>query len=442
MQELGSQFVVFLGVLCGQKASPPRTRGTQKNRPLSILSKVLSAALAVAGCSNSALAAQPVFHVFGSAGNEARWTPAAKSSPLNPGNFLNLASRSDSSDVTLFGEVSPEDKAWKFHLKLRASGEWNRNSTSSVNISELYWNVSITPWLDVQVGRSIEKWGTGYAWNPTGVVNPRKDPRDPNDRRSSYRGTDNVRVDLFVRDWNVSFLAVPEIDWAGREGKHLLSTGWAARAYRLIDGVDVSLSASGGNGLPNSQGISLARVFGDALELHAEAAASQDTRRYVPGDPGFERQKRPHREILLGGQYTFPKNFNLVVEFFYTGSGLNKQEWSQFHQLVQSGQLELQRGDPRRLLQANLYFVPLTMGKEYGFVRLYVPFYRDKLEAEMIVISSLRDGSSVIRPGVYWKIFPNWSLYWVQSEFAGGNGSEFGQIQVQRTSDFGVRYHF
>ena len=416
--------------------------GARRRMSLSAFSKFVGHALTITACSATPLAAQPVFHLFGSAGNEAHWTPAAKESPLNPGNFLNLPSRSDSSDITLFGEVSPEDKRWKFHLKLRASGEWNRNSTSSINVSELYWNISITPWLDVQVGRNIEKWGTGYAWNPTGVVNPPKNPADPNDRRSAYRGVDNARVDLFVKEWNVSLLAVPEIDWEGKRGKHLLSTGWATRAYRLIKGVDLSLSASGGSGLPNSQGLSLARVFGNALELHGEAAAFQDAQRYVPGDGRFEQQKRPHREILLGSQYTFPKNVNLVVEFFYTGAGLNKLEWSRFRRLVQSSQLELRRGDTQSLLQSNRYFVPLTMGKEYTFARLYAPFYRDRLEGEVIVISSLRDGSSVIRPAVYWKIFPNWSIYWIQSKFVGGRESEFGQIQVQRTSDFGVRYHF
>ena len=41
------------------------------------------------------------------------------------------------------------------------------------------------PWLDLTVGRVIEKWGTGYAWNPTAFIGPKKNPADPNDRRSA-----------------------------------------------------------------------------------------------------------------------------------------------------------------------------------------------------------------------------------------------------------------
>ncbi|HEV8132023.1 MAG TPA: hypothetical protein VGQ81_12280 [Acidobacteriota bacterium] len=399
--------------------------------------------LLVIAASNTLLLAEgPVFHFFGSMGSETHVTPANKQSPLNPSNFLNLQSRSSSSDISLFGELSPEDKSWKFHCKLRGSNEWSRHTTSRADVSELYLNLSVTPWLDFQVGRSIEKWGTGYAWNPTGVLNPRKDPRDPNDRRAAYRGVDAVRADVFARDWNFSFLMAPEIDWTGRHSKRLLSTGWATRAYRLVRGVDLSLSASGGNGLPNSQGISLARVFGNALELHAEAAAFHDTLRYVPTGDGFALQKREHGEVLLGGQYTLPRNINIVVEYFYTGIGLSEKEWQQFGQLVQSGQIRLASGDRRGLLLSNLYFTPLLMGKDYGFMRLYSAFCRNKLEVEAIVISSLRDGSSLVRPGFYWKVHPNWSLYWLQSEFLGDNQTEMGHIQIRRSSDFGVRYHF
>ena len=66
----------------------------------------------------------------------------------------------------------------------------------------------------------------------------------------------------------------------------------------------------------------------------------------------------------------------------------------------------------------------------------------NKLEAELLVITSLRDGSSIIRPGITWKVYPNWSLYWLQSQFAGGAGTEFGYLQVKRASDFGLRFSF
>ncbi|HEY2934346.1 MAG TPA: hypothetical protein VGK99_21600 [Acidobacteriota bacterium] len=385
---------------------------------------------------------KPVFRLFGSVGNETRWTPADDKSPLNPGNFLGVAPRLNLSDMALFGELYPESKSWKLHAKIRASGEWGRHSFSRVDLSELYINYSVSPWLDLQIGRVIEKWGTGYAWNPTGVVNPRKNPSDPNDRRSAYRGVDMVRADLFVHQWNVSLLAVPEIDWSGDEPGFVRSGGWAVRGYRLIRGVDLSLTSSGGGSLPNSQGVSAAKTLGDALEVHAEAAAFQDSLRYVPGSERFVLQKRRHAELLLGGQYTFPRNVNLVAEYLYNGEGLNRTAWSHFRNLAGRGQQELSRGNPWLLLEVNRHYQPLAMSRNYGFLRVYAPFARNRVETELIVLSSLRDGSCIVRPGIYWKIRPDWSLYWIQSEFTGERHAEFGQLQVKRASEFGLRYYF
>ncbi|RPJ58020.1 MAG: hypothetical protein EHM23_18680 [Acidobacteria bacterium] len=389
------------------------------------------------------MAETPDFRLFGSVGNETHLTPGNPSSRLNPGDFLNIPTVSNSLDFNLFTDVVPEDKSWKFHLKLRGANDWNRdNSVSKIEVGELNYSVSLASWLDVQAGRSIERWGTGYAWNPTGVVNPRKNPSDPTDRRDRYQGVDNVQVDLFVRDWNVTLLAVPEIDWDGRDGKHLLSTGWAVRAYRLVQGIDLSLSASGGNGLPNSQGVSVSRVVGNALEIHAEIAAFQDSVRFRPIDGGWMPQTKKHVDLLLGGQYTFPRNVNVVVEYYHSGNGLDSVEWTGYQHMVTGAGQELISGNPVPLLIDNLYYSVLTMARDYAFGRFYWLFHHDKLEAEVLVLANLRDGSSLLRPGIYWKIHPNWSLYWLQSELLGGASTEFGHLQVSRVSDFGVRYHF
>ncbi len=379
---------------------------------------------------------------YGSLGNEAHLTPNNPESPLNPGGVLGIRTLTNSSDFTLFGDINSETKRWKFHFKLRGSSELNSDSTARGSVNEAYWNISITPWLDFFAGRKIEKWGTGYGWNPTGVVNPPKDPRDPNDRRDTYRGVDEIGVDLFLKNWNVSLHGVPVIRWSGQGDRRLLGTGWAARAYRLIKGVDLSLTASGGSGLPNSQGLSVSRVFGKALELHAEAAMFQNTIRYVPASNSFELERRNHAEVLVGGQYTFPHFVNVTLEYYHNGGGLSSSQWLNFERYAQLGASDLAIGNPATLTNANRQFDLMNMGRDYLFQRYAWPIRLNKLEFETIVISNLRDGSTAIRPGIYWKVRPNWLLYWIQTEFIGSPHTEFGNVQIRRSSDFGFRYHF
>ena len=198
--------------------------------------------------------------VFGSAGAESLLTPATIQT--------NVA------DVSTFADLTSD--RWKLHVKLRADA--SDGSADRVRAGEAYAQWCATKWLDVTAGRVIEKWGTGYAFNPTSFVGPAKDPTDPGDRRSAYRGVDMIRADVFVKETNLSLYAL--------EGGQ-----YAARVYRLIRGTDVSLVWRSGQ-----YGVSASRVFGDALELHAEATT---------------------KRALAGGQYTFANDVNVVLEVYH-----------------------------------------------------------------------------------------------------------------------------
>jgi hypothetical protein len=235
---------------------------------------------------------------------------------------------------------------------------------------------------------------------------------------------------------------VPQLDFQKQSSRLVAGTGWAARAYKLVRNVDLSFTFSGGNGLPNHQGVSFARVIGNALELHGELARFQDSLQLVAGDGAWQLKRRSATEVLLGAQYTFPRNVNLIVEYFHSGTGLSSRNWNRFRSDVREGQRALESGNAFPMLQQNRQFAPLRMEQDYSFTRASWPIRLNKLEAELLVITSLRDGSSMIRPGITWKVHPNWSLYWLQSQFVGGAATEFGHLQVKRASDFGLRFSF
>lgn len=329
---------------------------------------------------------------FGSLGAEAQLTPANTASPLNPRNVARIPYRTNVADATLFADATPESRRWKLHLKLRADA--NDRTDDQLTIGEGYLQVSPRPWLDLTAGRVIEKWGTGYAWNPTAFVSPRKNPSDPSDRRSSYRGVDMLRADLFVRGTNVSLYA-------------LQHGAFAARAYRLIAGTDVSLHFRRDDH-GTSQGVSAARVFGDSLELHAEVA---------------------RRRALLGGQYTFHNNVNVVAELYRDGDGLSARQWDTFRAISD-------------LRAANSAYRPLQMARNYAFARVAWPSSDQKLDVELITIASLRDGSALARLTISRKLRANLTAYLIETEMSGRAGSELAYMQVRRVTTFGARLWF
>jgi predicted porin len=332
---------------------------------------------------------------FGSAGAEAQLTPASHESPLNPGNIAAIPYQTNIGDATAFIEASTDDKRWKLRAKLRA--EASDQSVDRGEIGEAFVQFAVTDWLDVTAGRVIEKWGTGYGWTPTAFVGPAKNPTDPGDRRSTYRGRDMVRADIFVKDTSLSLYAL--------EGGAV-----AAKVYRLIRGTDVSLVYRRENGTHDA-GINFSRVFGDALEVHAEVARTSHTR------------------AVIGAQYTFAGNMNVVLEVYHGTDGLTSRQWQSFRDSV---------GDDLR--GANAAYAPLRMARTYAFTRISRPF--GKADLELITISSTRDRSTLVRAGATYKIHPNVSLYAIETELIGGAQSELAYLQVERITTAGLRVYF
>lgn len=319
-------------------------------------------------------------------------TPANDASPLNPGNIAQIPYRTNVADASLYADAKLNE--WKLHVKLRGDG--SDRASDSLKLGEGYVQFAPTAWLDLTAGRVIEKWGTGYAWNPTAFISPKKNPIDPNDHLAAYQGLNMFRADLLARGTNVSLYTLGD-------------RKYAARVYRLIAGTDVSLHlASDHDGM--QQGVSLARVFGDALELHAEVA---------------------RRRAVAGGQYTFHRNVNVVVELDHDGTGMTASEWKAFRS-----------GIDRDLLTANLTYAPLRMGRSYGFVRVDIPSADGNLDAELITLTSLRDGSLLARLTLTRKLRTNLSAYVIDTELAGRNTSELAYIQIRRATSFGVRWFF
>jgi hypothetical protein len=340
--------------------------------------------------------------VFGSAGAESQLTPANAASPLNPGNIVRIPLATNVTDATTFVDAAPEGRAWKIHLKLRADS--SDHASDHLRAGEAYVQLNPASWLDVTAGRMIEKWGTGYAWNPTAFVSPLKNPADPTDRRSAYRGVDAIKTDLFIRGTNVSLYAMQH-------------QTYAARVYRLIKSTDVSLhlyrDRSG-----TKQGISVARVFGDSLELHGEVARTS-------GGQALS----PVVHAVIGAQYTFPHNVNLIAEVFHGGDGLTSREWQSLRDMA-----------PINLRLANGEYAPMRMARNYSFVRVDIPFARN--DVELIAITNLRDRSSIARLSLTRKLASNISAYLIDTEFLGARNSEFAWIQVRRAATFGARVYF
>jgi len=82
----------------------------------------------------------------------------------------------------------------------------------------------------------------------------------------------------------------------------------------------------------------------------------------------------------------------------------------------------------------------MRMARNYSFLRVDVPFGSN--DFELIAITNLRDGSSIMRASFTRRLMANISAYVIDTEFLGGRSTEFAFIQVRRVATFGARVYF
>jgi hypothetical protein len=398
--------------------------------------------------------------------NEIVATKANRSSPFNPDNlWLDLETWSDS--LVASGEASfAPIKQIKFAGSFYNRFDHGKSNTDRLRLKELYANFSLNSHWDVAAGKRILKWGTGYAWTPTGFLDPPRDPRDPTDRLNQYEGRESIEARATYGNHNLTgVFSSPQLfsHLKTRRGDNQ----WAFKYNALMHGLDYSLVASfGGIHSPNRYGMNATYVIGKALEIHGEAAAQRGSRLLYPLaiaeedpaktylQPPYARLKehdgRIYLKTLLGINYTFSSGWNLVAEYYRDGTGLDSSEWQKLGEFVafNEEQHRLQAGTDLATITlpaANLLwtvqgFTEFNRHRDYIFTRLSRTRIARKWELENITIFSMRKPSMIWIPQVSFDFSEPVGVYIRYSHYAGGRNSEFGSLPFRSFLSFGLAF--
>jgi hypothetical protein len=317
--------------------------------------------------------------------------------------------------------------------------------------AELYASFSPRPWLALLAGRKRITWGSAFAFNPTDLVNPPKDPTDPAFQRA---GSWLARVEapfekltmtvLFapsvmrqVSGIPYRLLVHPEYPEAGQPAAgyqrpngeaHFLT---AARLYALVANADVNLIYYFSNRYRSDDdfrdksrfGASFSRYFFDDWELHLEALLQLgSTRRFADSavangglpsaatiDAVLPQRKlasnafSPH--VVLGTRHMFADESNLSVEYYYQADGYSSAELEDYVRLLARAKalgLAPSFGAPSSQggLPQKFTFDPLR--RHYLIAGYNKPKIRDDFAVGATLIAGLEDLSGTVSPMVSW----------------------------------------
>jgi hypothetical protein len=294
--------------------------------------------------------------------------------------------------------VASGDGTWSWRDRVKFGGGLlliaPSDDTPEVRLREGYARASLNSWMDVEAGKRLVRWGTGYAFTPTGLLDPPRDATDPQDRLGLNEGMVMARVDIFRGASALTVAAAaPRL---GRPDSIVTTTPrrlLAMRARTTIAGVEMAVVASAADTRRVSFGGNFTHVIGRQFEYHGELLVHDDDsiwrQRLAPNDP-----TRPRRvSAVLGMQYTFDRaGLNMVAEYYRDGNGLSSVLWDRL--------MEVRAAAPVAAAQATTGGGTLTRPtrRDFLFLRGARVNVDGLIQPEILTLIGLDDGGVTLVP--------------------------------------------
>ncbi len=205
--------------------------------------------------------------------------------------------------------------------------------TALMLINEAYVDVAVTSGLELTAGRKRLSWGSGLAANPTDLLNPPRNPLEPEQQRT---GAFLALAELSSESASMSAGVSAPVETDERalpERLRFDSPLVVARVYSLLAGTDFNfIYYLEGEGSHQYGGLSLSRFFGDHVELHAEALVGDAPPPIpaVPHHPSCPVAERPAADLtaalISGGRYQLLDGSFVALEHLYSSAGFSAEE--------------------------------------------------------------------------------------------------------------------
>jgi hypothetical protein len=323
-------------------------------------------------------------------------------------------------DIDLFARQS-----WNFKNRERLTKKIlvsqqnsSENPAYRLLLNEIYANGEPVSGLQYTLGKKRILWGTGFAANPTDLLNPAKNPLDPTYER---RGAWLFQLENIQEKQTFAGFFAPEVledknslpqdigvlsEGDGRRRVHFLT---GVRWYQLVSDADLNLmvfyserfreqiSGALSAGASWSQ---IATSISKQLETHAEALVRQGSNRgSSTGESRLESNKLFVR-VLFGGRYDFENESSFVFEWLHQSDGDSMSDV----QTRLRRQFDLVRRNPTLVPSESS---PVVM-KNMLFLNYQRYKFTDDLFLSWSIAHNLHDQSGFQGPLLQWT--PNQSL--------------------------------
>jgi len=324
-------------------------------------------------------------------------------------------------------------------------------SDAEATIFQGYLSLKLSPSVSVYAGKKTLRWGKGYAWSPTALVERQKNPNEPDLAREGYWMITSDYTKSFIgalKTFSFTPVIIPVSQSVNSNFSKKEGLNFAGKIYLLFLDTDIDLVVLAGKSQSTQFGLDFSRNIRSNWEVHGEIAVLKDLERsYVADDGQIQKEIFDAASYLLGLRHLSEAETTYILEYYHNGIGFGSSEMQAFYSFVDDAyQRYLLLGDESLLkdsagLTSYNGFTPMA---DYLFLRVMQkdPFGILYLTPAATAIVNLSDGSASLAPELIYKGFTNFELRLKAAILTGKSREEFREKRNRFRLELRVRYFF
>lgn len=364
--------------------------------------------------------------------------------------LLSFFDQDQDSSRDLFGVTLQPDLNWQagpvriFSMASLQGTASEEDQEDEYTLLEGYASWQAAPGVSFSAGKTLARWGKGYAFSPVAFISREKNPSDPDlamegfwmaiaDLVWSFPGS--MRTLAFT---GAAFPVDEDInDNFGQEE----SWNWAGKLYLLWHDTDIDFMVLSEGARTFRFGADFSRNLSTNFEIHGEWALVEDSfKRILAPDYSLESETDDAQSWLLGIRYLTAAETTYIVEYYRNGQGYTEGEAEVFYTLVE-GATETELAQLREI--SGPYQKPNFM-RDYLYLRASQkePFGWLYFTPALTSILNVNDGSFNLIPEIIYTGVTNLELRFRINLLAGDGGTEYGEKPNRWKTEARARYFF
>jgi len=326
------------------------------------------------------------------------------------------------------------------------------NDSNKVMEGGLRWSAG--PDLTLDLGKRVQRWGKGYAWNPVGFVERPKDPNDPQASREGYTMASGEWTTASlgesggpISNVTLTGLVLPTNAHMNADYGATANLNPAAKLYLLALDTDIDMMWRAKGARPQSFGFDFSRNLSSALEVHGEWARTLDAPRLSLGANGLTTSESMNfNSYLLGLRYLTQGEVTWIGEYYRNGAGYSADQLDNYYQFLDRalGTIAAPALENKARALAQGGYGKANPGLDYLYVKASVsePFDWVYGAASLTAMANLNDGSYQITPEISYTGFTNVELRARVIVLGGPPQSEFAEKASSSRLEVYARFFF